>query len=254
MPNNVIKVCCFLGVGLISANKTNAEPVDMSNPLAIYSQAGVGVDDKGFNFKFGQISDTGSNTSIAMNVLEINGLLGDAMAVGSDGSDSIDSIRFRNFQQSLIDGRGRQLDIEYDLNQQLGAVSYSLTQILAPMGAFSLFPLAGGGISFANDMDYSGTGMIADVHEGFSIPGVYVVIGMYSIYNINEKLWFNYNPMWRAPVAGAEIYKNSDNTLSHEVAVGYQINLRCNVRYFANWDNHGDFLTGGHRVELNYQL
>ncbi|MDO6575014.1 hypothetical protein, partial [Staphylococcus pasteuri_A] len=85
------------------AEDTEQELQDMSDPLAVYTQAGVGVTNKGLNLKVGQTYDTGNANTMAMNIIEVKGFAGEAL--GWDGSsqrdDSVDSIRFRNFGVDL---------------------------------------------------------------------------------------------------------------------------------------------------------
>jgi hypothetical protein len=52
---------------------------DMSDILAVYTQAGIGYTDKGINIKIGQAYDSGKPSTMAMNVLEIKGIYGDAL-------------------------------------------------------------------------------------------------------------------------------------------------------------------------------
>jgi D-serine dehydratase len=47
------------------------EVQDMSDPLAVYTQVGVGATNKGLNFKVGQAYDTGIATTAGMNVIEV---------------------------------------------------------------------------------------------------------------------------------------------------------------------------------------
>ncbi len=58
----------------------DADVQDMSDPLAVYTQAGLGYTDKGLNLKIGQTYDTGSDTTMGMNVVEVKGFAGDAVA------------------------------------------------------------------------------------------------------------------------------------------------------------------------------
>ncbi|MDQ9093187.1 hypothetical protein RC083_16540 [Pseudoalteromonas haloplanktis] len=236
---------------------------DMSDPLAIYTQVGAGVTDKGINLKIGQAYDTGDATTAAMNIIEVKGVLGDSLGWRSDArtTDSIDSFRFRNFTTKLTNGTATQIDANYNLNGNLVAeenmdVSYSFIKALAPMGAFTFYPLAGVGVSVGeNAIEDDGS-----IDSGFSTMGVYGLIGMYSKIKITDKIWLNYNPFWLSTIAGSDNYKDNyygydeSNILTHEFAISYQINPRMNLRYFANWNENVDFFDGDQRIEFNYQL
>lgn len=98
-------------------------PQDMSNPLAVYTQAGFGITDKGINIKVGQTYDTGNADTAAMNVIEIKGIGGKVLGIKSTHhyplvDDSIDSFRFRNFSVNIKNGRGYQLDMSYDVETE----------------------------------------------------------------------------------------------------------------------------------------
>jgi hypothetical protein len=47
---------------------------DMSDPLAVYTQVGIGATNKGLNLKIGQAYDTGIATTAGMNVIEVKGI------------------------------------------------------------------------------------------------------------------------------------------------------------------------------------
>lgn len=239
------------------------EVQDMSDPLAIYTQVGAGATDKGINLKVGQSYDTGSETTAAMNIIEVKGILGEALGWISDDrtSDSIDSFRFRNFTTDLTNGRATQIDMNYSLNpnlvsQERADISYSLIQALPKYGVLNLYPLAGVGTSIGDDaLEDDGS-----IDSGYSIMGVYGLIGMYSKVAITDKLWLNYNPFWLTTIGGSDTYKDNyygvdeNNLLTHEFAVSYQFTPRFNLRYFANWNENLDFFDGDHRIEFNYQL
>ena len=148
----------------------------MSDPLAVYTQAGAGYTDKGFNIKIGQSYDTGSDTTMAMRVIEIKGFLGEA--VGFDDSDNTDdsvgAIRFRNFELDLTNGRGAQIDVNYNfdashLAEKHGDISYSLLQALPKVGRFNFYPLAGAGLAFGSNV----TEDDGSIDSGFSVYGAY---------------------------------------------------------------------------------
>ncbi len=78
----------------------------MSDPLAVYTQAGMGYTDKGLNIKIGQAYDSGIPNMMAMNVVELKGILGDSIGTTDNRTDSIDIIRFRNFKVNTTNGQG----------------------------------------------------------------------------------------------------------------------------------------------------
>ncbi|TOH16477.1 hypothetical protein CGI87_15725 [Vibrio parahaemolyticus] len=260
--NNKIRYSIYtLCMSVISINAFadgTQEVQDMSDPLAVYTQAGVGITDKGINFKFGQTYDSGKENVAAMNVLEIKGVGGDILGIRDNdepfyGSvdNSIDSFRFRNFQANMTNGRGNQLDISYNVDNEALDASYSILQALPKMGPVNLYPLAGVGVTVAND--YS------EKDEGYEIPGTFTVVGMYAKVALTDKIWINYNPMYMHTLSGSDKYKdtyfgNESGLLAHEFAVSYQITPRSNIRYFANWNENIDFGDGDHRIEYNYQF
>ena len=241
---------------------TSKKLQDMSDPLAVYTQAGLGITDKGLNVKVGKAYDSGVPNTMAMNVLEVQGIMGDTLGYrGKVDGDSIDSMRFRNFSVNTKNGRGAQVDIAWNFNTNSGSASYALIQALPKMSIFQFYPLGGLGLAVANGLDQNRTGW-ADAHSpsGLSVPGAYVTLGMYSKITITKKIWINYNPIWLSSIAGSDAYQNNaygtgnSSLLTHEVAVSYQITPRFNVRYFGNWSDKVDFLDGGQRIEFNYQL
>lgn len=64
-------VIAFSSTAMAQDATKDAEVQDMSDPLAVYTQAGFGYTDKGLNLKIGQTYDTGSDTTMGMNVLEV---------------------------------------------------------------------------------------------------------------------------------------------------------------------------------------
>ena len=231
---------------------------DMSDPLAVYTQAGVGITDKGFNIKVGQSYTPSTPGFMAMNVLEIKGIGGDLLGIRDNDDalynnvdDSIDYFRFRNFKADMKKGRGQQLDVNYNVDKNSLDASYSFLQALPKLGIIQLYPLAGVGLTVADN--YSGD------NNGYEFPGTFFVAGMYSKIDITDKIWINYNPMYMHTLSGSSDYKDSyyagdDNILVHEVAISYQISERANIRYFANWNKHVDFADADHRIEFNYQF
>ncbi|MGR5065001.1 hypothetical protein [Photobacterium sp. DNB22_13_2] len=235
---------------------------DMSDPLAVYTQAGIGYTDKGFNFKVGQTYDTGSDTTMGMNVVEIKGVAGDALGWNGRGADdSIDSIRYRNFNVDLTNGRGAQLDVNVAFTEEQGTqgtASYSFIQALPKMGPVNLYPLAGVGVAFGETLDGSGKGADS-AQERWDLHGSFYVVGLYGKLEITDKIWLNYNPMYMGTMSGSDTFKNyglenDDSVLLHEAALSYQINPRANVRYFANWSENTNYANGDHRIEVNYQF
>lgn len=250
-------------VSIQAVQAEDKEVQDMSDPLAVYTQAGVGFTDKGLNLKLGRAYDTGSDTTAGMSVIEAKGLFGDTLGWSGENktSNSIDSFRFRNFSTDLTKWRAKQLDINYSLKANLVAeesadISYSLIQALPPQGRFSFYPLAGIGMSVGkNALEDDGS-----IDSGFSTMGFYGLVGMYSKVTLTDKIWINYNPFWLTTITGSDNYKdnyyglNNSHILTHEFSLSYQLNPRMNLRYFANWNKNVDFIDGDHRIEFNYQL
>lgn len=240
---------------------TESEVQDMSDPLAVYTQAGFGVTNKGLNVKIGQTYDTGSDTTMGMNVIEMKGIYGEAL--GWDSNDkkdnSMDSIRFRNFSVDMTNGRGKQIDVNYSVESETLDASYSFIQALPKMGMVQLYPLAGVGVRAMNG-EYNTDGSVDTATSGYTVPGTYGVVGLYSKVTITDKIWLNYNPMYLTSLSGSDVYQDNafgaDNSdvIAHEFAASYQIEPRLNVRYFANWSDESSFGEGDHRVELNYQF
>lgn len=231
---------------------------DMSDPLAVYTQAGFGITDKGANIKIGQTYKASQPGTMAMNVIEVKGIGGELFGIRDEDvplyskvDDSIDSFRLRNFQVEVAKGLGRQLDVNYDVDADKLDASYSFIKALPKLGVVQLYPLAGAGVTIAND--FSGE------DNGYEIPGTFTVVGMYSKIDITDKIWINYNPMYMHTLSGSSDYKDAyyageDNILTHEFAISYQITPRSNIRYFANWNEQVDFGDGDHRIEYNYQF
>ena len=250
------------GVMATEDTNTSKKLQDMSDPLAVFTQAGLGFTDKGLNVKIGKAYDSGVPNTMAMNVIEIQGIAGDTLGYrGEQDGDSIDSIRFRNFSVNTKNGRGAQVDASWNFNTKSGSVSYALIQALPKVSIFQFYPLAGLGVVAVNGVDQNTTGW-ADAHSpsGLSIPGAYATLGMYSKITLTKNIWINYNPVWLTSIAGSDAYKDNaygqgnSAIFTHEVAVSYQITPRFNVRYFGNWSDEVDFLDGGQRIEFNYQL
>ncbi|WP_421239200.1 hypothetical protein [Aeromonas enteropelogenes] len=235
--------------------KKSEELQDMSDPLAVYTQVGAGLTDKGLNVKIGQTYDSGKPDTMAMNLFEAKGIGGELLGIRDNDKplygnvdDSIDSFRLRNFQVNVKNGLGKQFDINYDVDNDKLDASYSFIQALPKWGVVQLYPLAGVGVTVANDEN-----------EGYEFPGTFTVVGMYSKINVTDKVWINYNPMYMHTLSGSDDYKSryyadTNNILTHEFALSYQLTPRANIRYFANWNENINFGDGNHRIEFNYQL
>ncbi|MEH6518243.1 MAG: hypothetical protein V7742_16330 [Halioglobus sp.] len=258
-------------VVVIAQENETSDLKDMSDPLAVYTRVGAGLTNLGVNLKVGIDYDTGKDSTTAMHVLEIKGVLGETLGWGDDDLDedvsidnrdnSIDNLRYRNFVLNKENGRGSQLDVNYVFDEsyiadQSGDISYSFLQGFNPVGKLKLYPLIGAGLAFGKDsLEDDG-----EVDSGYSINGTFLVAGMFGKYAFNKKFWVNYNPFWATTLTGSDVYKDNaygqgnDSVLTHEVAVGYQFSPRMNVRYFGNWNEYNNFSDGIHKVEFNYQL
>lgn len=225
---------------LIIAPQAKAEEVqDMSDPLAVYTQAGAGWTTKGVNIKLGQSYDTGHEDTMAQHVLELKGIGGDLLGTSGQATDSVDSMRYRHFHVDTTNGRGNQIDLNWNFEAGVGNASYSLIQALPKLGAVQLYPLAGLGLT----VDESDT--------GYSVPSSFGLVGMYGKVEITDSIWLNYNPMYTTQLGGNDGYQESYGFVN-EAAIGYQITPRQNIRAFWNW---GEVLDGtDFRVEMNYQF
>ena len=257
-----VSLCLLCITTMVNAEEydSSKEIQDMSDPLAVYTQLGAGYTDKGFNLKAGKAYDSGKPATMAVNIFELQGILGDSTGIRDNQTDSADSARFRNLIVDTVNGQGSQVDISWDFNSKTGSASYSLIQALPKVSIFNFYPLAGLGMAVANNVNNHPLWSDADSPSGISMPGAFASIGMYSKMTITKKIWFNYNPVWLSSIAGSENYtKNTygldeSNVLTHEAALSYQITPVFNVRYFGNWSDNLDFKDGDHRVELNYQI
>ncbi len=239
-----------------------SELQDMSDPLAVYSMAGLGYTDRGFNFKLGQSYDSGNAEIMAMNVLEVKGFLGESLGFSQtvEPDNSIDYIRFRNFIVNTSNGRGKQIDLNIDVERENLNLSYSLIQALPKWGVIQLYPLAGVGVSIQNNA----IGRIENdepiIESGYTMEGFYTVVGMYTKIEVTDEIWLNYNPMYINTLSGSDYYKDNaygasnSNMLLHEISVNYQFSPRANIRYFANYSDEVNFKDGEHRIEVNYQF
>lgn len=239
-----------------------SEIQDMSDPLAVYTQAGFGYTDKGLNVKVGQTYDTGNDVTMGMNVFEIKGVAGDTLGWNDrNNDDSIDSIRFRNFSVDLTNGRGSQVDVNWNFDSNQGSASYSFIQALPQMGMFNFYPLAGLGIAAGEEFEGTTGGDLdaSQVRDRYNLHGTFYVAGMYAKMQITDKIWLNYNPMYMGTISGSSDYKEQgfqqgDSIMTHEFSLGYQLIPRANVRYYANWSENTHYSDGDHRIEFNYQF
>lgn len=260
------RIIALSAVAALSFNAVAEEELqDMSDPLAVYTQAGVGYTDKGLNLKVGQAYDTGNPDTMGMHVLELKGMMGEDLGWSGDarqGNDnSIDSFRYRHFGVDLTNGRGSQVDVNMAFKTDKGTqgtASYSFIQALPKMGPVNLYPLAGAGVAFGDTFDAERPD--AQAQDRWDIHGTFYVVGMYGKVEITDKIWLNYNPMYMGSMSGSSAYKDNgfgvgnDTVFAHEAAISYQINPRSNIRYFANWTEYTDFSDGDHRIEYNYQF
>ena len=250
-----LRLAAAIAVLLPGLTVASEEVQDMSDPLAVYTQVGAGSTNKGLNFKIGQVFDTGNEETMGMYTFELKGLGGDTLGWENGSNDSIDSIRLRKANVNVVEGRGMMLDAAYDFNNEFGSLSYNVVQATPAFGPIQLYPLAGAGASFGNNV----IGDNGDVVSGYSMPGIFAVVGMYSRIEITDRIWANYNPMWKTTLSGSEVYKENgiagdSSALFHEVAVSYQFTPRFNLRYFANWHSADGSSNTDHRIEFNYQL
>lgn len=228
---------------------------DMSDPLAVFTMAGFGVTNRGINLKVAKSYDTGDENELGMNLFELKGIYGDTLGWEDDAENSIDSFRLRNLTVNPNTGLGGQIDLSYGFNSESGTLSYSLLQALPAWGRFNFYPLVGAGVALANNT-LQDDGSIA---SGYSFPGTFATVGMYSKFTITDSIWLNYNPIWNTSLSGSDLFvdhgfENHSSVLMHEFIVSYQIDPRSNIRYFANWSEHTDLSDGDHRIEYNYQF
>ncbi|GEA52272.1 hypothetical protein VIN01S_30760 [Vibrio inusitatus NBRC 102082] len=270
MKFNLLTSSLFVGLVFNTLNAFAVETndtqkiQDMSDPLAVYTQAGFGVTDKGLNVKVGRAYDTGNADTMAMNIIEVKGFAGETLgwSGSSERDDSIDTVRFRNFQVNKTNGRGNQIDMNYNVENQSLDASYSFIQALPKFAGLQLYPLVGVGARVQNghftgdQIDQVSDGGVdpEDQYIGYTIPGVYGVIGGYTKYSITDKLWLNYNPMWLTPIAGSDTWTDTDSVFTNEFVVSYQFTPRFNMRYFANWVHDQSYFEGDQRIEVNFQF
>ena len=238
-------------------SNTTASLEDMSDPLAVYTRGAIGVTNKGLNIKMGIEYDSGDANKKVMNVIEIKGFAGEK--IGWDGpyerSNSIDSLRYRNFSFDKTNGRGTQIDITYNLHSESGVASYSFLQGFPKWNGFNFYPLLGVGVSYGNNVLQDD----GSTQSGLSIPGALAVVGLYGKYTVNDKIWLNYNPFWSTGLVGSDLFmdhgfEEHSSVLTHEAAISYKLSPRSNIRYFGNWSEYTDYKDGTHRIEYNYQF
>ena len=242
----------------ISAETNTTESLeDMSDPLAVYTRGAIGFTNKGMNIKMGIEYDSGDANKNVMNVLEIKGFAGET--IGWDGpykrSNSVDSLRFRNFSLDKTNGRGTQIDITYNLHSESGVASYSFLQGFPKWHNFNFYPLLGVGFSYGNNVLQDD----GSTQSGLSIPGALAVVGLYGKYTVTDNIWINYNPFWSVGLIGSDLFmdhgfEGHSSVLTHETALSYKLSTRSNIRYFSNWSEHTSFEDGTHRLEYNYQF
>lgn len=253
-------ICLIFYVQIRSVFAQSSEVKDMSDPLAVYTSVGIGAATYGMYLFLGKTYNASTPGVQGMNILEFKGWAGDTIGWDrtSKKDSNLDSIRFRNFEVELAKGRGSQIDFDYNVDQDSGYLSYSLIQAIPEFGPFFLYPLAGVGASITNQESIDSAGDISD--DGFKIPGLIYVIGMYAKIVITEKIWLNYNPTFFKTLTGSASFEdnafgagNSD-ILNHEFVASYQFTPRFNIRYFAGWSSELDIANGAHRVQLNFQI
>lgn len=66
----------LLALGFTAACAEETKLQDMSDPLAVYTQVGTGLTNKGLNIKIGKSYDPNVPKTMAMNVFEIKGIFG----------------------------------------------------------------------------------------------------------------------------------------------------------------------------------
>lgn len=253
----IVPLAVLLSTSVMAEDTTTADDgfADMSNPLAVFTMAGFGVTNRGINLKVAKSYDTGDENELGMNVVELKGLYSDTLGWEDDAKNSIDSVRLRNLTVNPNTGLGGQIDLSYGFASETGSLSYSMLQALPKMGRFTFFPLAGAGVTFANNM-LQDDGTTA---SGYSFPGTFATVGLYSVFTITDKIWLNYNPIWNTTLSGSDLFidhgfENNGSVFMHEFITSYQLNPRSNIRYFANWSDHTDISDGDHRIEYNYQF
>lgn len=182
MNNKIIALTAITAVSLNVA--AEEEMQDMSDPLAVYTQAGVGYTDKGLNLKVGQAYDTGNPVTMGMHIIEMKGILGDDLGWNGQarqGNDnSVDSFRYRHFGVDMTNGRGSQIDVNMNFQTDSGTqgtASYSFIQALPKMGPVNLYPLAGVGAAFGDTFNDERDD--AQAQDRWDIHGTFYVVGMY---------------------------------------------------------------------------
>lgn len=227
---------------------------DMSDPLAVYTQAGAGMTNNGLNVKIGNSYDTGDIDTMAMNIIELKGIAGDVLGV--DGDDSIDTVRFRNFSLDKTNGRGSQIDVNWDFDNHLGSASYSFIQALPSIGAVQFYPLAGVGLTVTDTAKFTTTEGNDFGSVGYAIPSSFAVVGTYAKVTITEDIWLNYNPMYMTTLNNNSRMKDMMDGFYHEVVASYQLNPTQTVRTYANYNDTDSNVDKdwSWRVEFNHQF
>ncbi|WP_095210516.1 hypothetical protein [Endozoicomonas ascidiicola] len=251
LMNKLSSIIFSVTTALITVPVIADEVQDMSDPLAVYTQAGAGITNDGLNLKFGNTYDTGNPDTMAMNIIEIKGFGGETL--GLDGNDSINSARFRNFTLDTTNGRGAQIDANWDFNNNTGSMSYSFIQALPAIGSVQFYPLAGVGLTLTDSAEIRGQeNEIGSI--GYAIPSSFMVIGTYSKVTVTDNIWLNYNPMLINTFNNNDFMSDMMDGVHHEIAASYQLNPRQNVRLFGNYADTEMNDDWDWRVEFNQQF
>ncbi|TON44594.1 hypothetical protein CGH56_25650, partial [Vibrio parahaemolyticus] len=81
-PSVVIMAAALQLASSAYAQTNNDEELqDMSDPLAVYTQAGFGITDKGANIKIGQTYQSSQPGTMAMNIIEMKGIGGELFGI-----------------------------------------------------------------------------------------------------------------------------------------------------------------------------
>jgi hypothetical protein len=212
-----------------------AEPVDLSDPMAVYTSVGGSYGTEGANLKMGLAYDTGNDATIGMHIIEVKNMIDD---------DSDLSLRYRHFGVDLTNGRGTQIDVNHNAEEGVGTASYGIMQMLPVTSNFAIYPVLAAGIQYDINSDKA-----HDPNDGgLSVPGAFVSLTAYSKFTINENWWLNYNPTFLYGVAGQ---LNGEDVLVHEFAISRKVGVDKSVRLYHNLGNNDNFKEGETRLEFN---
>ncbi|PSU33698.1 hypothetical protein [Photobacterium lutimaris] len=251
--NNLI-VTIFAAISSCSAFASQQSDTlqDMSDPMAVFSQFGVGYGDKGINLMLGHAYDPGIENRKAMHIFEMKGIGGESIGWRSDNNNSVSELRYRHFEVSLETGTGTNLDLNYNIDSGIGTGTYGLIQALPEIRNFQAYPmLAIGGAVVDLNKNNARIETEKGAIGGHHLLGFYGLAGMYSRYNVTDNIWLNYNPM---SLMGASGELSGETRFMHEAAISYQITSRANIRYFANWSDKVNYADGDHRIMYTYQI